>query len=317
MYRRCLEVAKASVGDHPEASLGFARNLSVYFYGLRAVLIKQGKREEADACRREALASGSSLADFLALRNEQGNPDIVIYRAEILARLGRWGDAARALARARELVGDDSIVLWRSLVRILFQVGELDAFRRHCTMSLERFSGTKDLNLALDVAMNCLISPSSDYDLTKVTRMAETACNLGHGSSKYSWYEFCHGLAQYRQDRFPEALETMEKVLAESTGESRTPAYRALPGDPSEREVVAYAVLAMAQERLHHQVEARDTLAKAQQIANTKLGKPGEEDLSFVWSDWIIAQALLREAMELIEGSGSQAAESSVQPKSE
>ena len=64
----------------------------------------------------------------------------------------------------------------------------------------------------------------------------------------------------------------------------------------------AQAVLAMAQQRLSRADEARAALAKANEIAQTKLAKRGSGDLGPEWKDWIIAHTLLREAKELIEG---------------
>src|SRR5205823_3788150 len=121
LYRLCLEVAKRWVGDRPEALLEHANNISVYFYGLRAVLIKQGKLKQAEASQREALASLRNLADSLMLRNERENPDLLRSRGRVLARLGRWREAASDLTRARELSSAGQLVVWHELAALLVQ----------------------------------------------------------------------------------------------------------------------------------------------------------------------------------------------------
>ena len=68
-------------------------------------------------------------------------------------------------------------------------------------------------------------------------------------------------------------------------------------------------VLAMAQNRLKQTDEARDTLAKAVEIIDTKLAKLESGDLGVGWTDWIIAHALMTEAKALIEGTAATPAE--------
>ncbi len=48
----------------------------------------------------------------------------------------------------------------------------------------------------------------------------------------------------------------------------------------------------------------REGLARVVEIATTRLPKLEEGDLCVLWGDWIVAQARLREANALIEGSG-------------
>ncbi len=60
--------------------------------------------------------------------------------------------------------------------------------------------------------------------------------------------------------------------------------------------------MAMEQYRSKQDREAAVTLAKGVEIAESKLSKLDGGDLGNGWLDWIIAQALLREAKALLDG---------------
>jgi hypothetical protein len=61
-------------------------------------------------------------------------------------------------------------------------------------------------------------------------------------------------------------------------------------------------VLAMAQHKLGQASEAHATLAKGVGLADGKLEKANSEGFGQDWINWIIANALTREAQALIEG---------------
>src|SRR5262249_23733787 len=70
--------------------------------------------------------------------------------------------------------------------------------------------------------------------------------------------------------------------------------------DPVERDVAAWALLAMAQYRMGQADRARDSLATGLKLAKEKLRTIEEGDIGAEWVEWIIAQTLLREAKALI-----------------
>jgi tetratricopeptide (TPR) repeat protein len=124
--------------------------------------------------------------------------------------------------------------------------------------------------------------------------LAETAITAGKDDSRVADYQLVKALAEYRESKYGKAVEWSEKALDPS-------------GTNYNRGVQAGAVLAMAQQRLGQTNEARTALAKAKQIAETKLPKPGSGDLGPDWQDWIISHTLLREAQDLIEAPSSAA----------
>ncbi len=56
---------------------------------------------------------------------------------------------------------------------------------------------------------------------------------------------------------------------------------------------------------MNEQEEARDTLAKGIELAESKLPKLGKGGLNEQWNDWLVAHLLMREAQGLIKGLGS------------
>jgi tetratricopeptide (TPR) repeat protein len=137
---------------------------------------------------------------------------ILADRASIRARRGRWEEAAADLARAIENDPTDEM-LWHCLAAIQVQTGQLDAYREHCRKSIERFGKTTNPHTADRIAKDCLILPGSGASLATVATMADTAVTEGQHSGDLPYFQFCKGLAQYRQGRFASAADWMGTVL--------------------------------------------------------------------------------------------------------
>ena len=130
---------------------------------------------------------------------------------------------------------------------------------------------------------------------------ADTAVTAGNDSRYVPWFQFCKGLAEYRQGHFAGAVDWMQKTLSHA-------------GNDLNRDVEAYMVLAMAHYQLKQTDEARATFAKGLEIVNANLPKLESGDIGGGWIDWIIAHALMREAKELIEGPSATATEKKSEP---
>jgi tetratricopeptide (TPR) repeat protein len=218
---------------------------------------------------------------------------ILTLRGKILARSGRWEEAAADLTRAIEHNPNDH-GLWLWLAGIQVQRGQLDAYREHCRKSLERFGGTTDPYTADQIAKVCLILPGSGVSLDTVATMADTAVAEGRHSEYLPYFQFCKGLAEYRQGRFASAADWMGTVLTNRVD--------SLPPDTGAYMVTAaYVVLAMAQYQSRQIEPARASLAKGAELEQ-KLPKLGSGDLGNGWIDCIIAHTLMREAKALDPG---------------
>jgi tetratricopeptide (TPR) repeat protein len=221
-------------------------------------------------------------------------------RASARARMGRWKEAAADYSRLVDFEPQNSMA-YHALASLLVQSGDLRGYRLHSAQELARFAGTTDPYIAHHMAKDCLILPDSGVDLSAVGAWADTAVTAGKDNG---WFQICKGLAEYRQGKFVSAADWMQKGLTQSVGE------------PDEGDLQAYMVLAMAQYRSKHTAEASAALAKGVEI-ETKLPKldSGDFGLRWRWIDWIIAQALMREAKALIEGPRAAATEQKSEPR--
>ncbi len=313
-YREALAIASKmpSSAAHADAALCWS------FYGLIHTLRQQGKLEEPESVFREAMANNGKTwvnypgawelsVDILARRGKYREAEQLFTNAPMLAvldkygnarpargdfraRVGRWSDAAADFAKAVELE-PDNVENYHRLAPLLVQSGRLDAYRELCRKSVERFANTRSPAVAERVAKDCLILPASGADLETVMTMADIAVSAGTNHSGINWIRVTKSLAEYRQGRWASAVEWTEQALTD-------------PG-VNERDAEAYLILAMAKQHLNQPGEAHAALAKAVEIAETKLPKLESGDLGELWGDWIIAHVLMSEAKLLIEGEES------------
>ena len=132
-------------------------------------------------------------------------------------------------------------------------------------------------------------------DLESASQLVAKALTLGKTNPWSSFILMDKGLAEYRQGQYASAVDWMCKVIGQPMSVGRSlPAW--------ERDTAAYSVLAMAQHRLKQADEARTTLAKASELARTKLPQLGSDNLEQDWVNWLIAHILLREAKALVNG---------------
>jgi tetratricopeptide (TPR) repeat protein len=202
-----------------------------------------------------------------------------------------WGAATTNYAKVIELMPTDPAA-YHMLTPLLVQTGDVEGYRRHCAGLLKRLGDTADPVIAERSVKDCLLLPPPAADLPKIAKLAETAVAAGPQHKLWPYFQFAKGLAEYRQGRFTSAVEWLQPVASQSGDKYRT--------------VQAHMVLAMAQIRLQRPDDARLTLAKGLEIVNTRFPKAGSGDLEDQWQDWIIANVLVREAKELIEGKASE-----------
>jgi eukaryotic-like serine/threonine-protein kinase len=201
--------------------------------------------------------------------------------------------------------GDDAA--YHLLAALYVQTSDAENYRRHCDAILARFSGTTNPIVAERCAKDCLILPPQPQQWAALSKLITTAV-AEHPDWPY--IQFVKGLAEYRQGRAQSAVDWLRKVVAQK-GEKY-------------RDVQAHMVLAMAQHRLGQSELARATFANGLAIAQEKFprgratvgadshvneerfwnrvdAQAGKATLDANWHDWIVSQALMREASALIE----------------
>jgi serine/threonine protein kinase/Flp pilus assembly protein TadD len=229
------------------------------------------------------------------LENDPENADWLRFRGELWGRIGRWKEAAADFSKLVELDSANH-EYHHFLTPLLVEIGDRDAYRRHCARIVERFGKTNDPVIAERMAKDCLILPSSGVDLDAVDDMAESAIAVDPDHWGIGFFQFVKGLSEYRNGNFASAVGWMQKALAK-------------PGDFHFRDAQAYLVLAMAHHQTNRVDEARAAFAQATATIDAR-PKPGSGGLGTDWNDWLIVHALQREAQSLIDSPPSTADES-------
>jgi tetratricopeptide (TPR) repeat protein len=176
---------------------------------------------------------------------------------------------------------------WYLVAPLLVESGDWAGYGKHRQRMLARFGTTNDPPSAQRVAKGALLLPLSGADLVTAAALAETGLRVGK-EYPIGPFHFTKGLAEYRQGHFDMAADWAKRALAK-------------PG-VYVRDAQAYAVLAMSHQQLKQIGEAREALAQAKQIVETKLPGADSNDLGSSFHDWFIAHILLREAKALIDG---------------
>jgi len=213
--------------------------------------------------------------------------DVIAMRAEIYARDGKWAAAAPDAIAAAKLRAD-SPYRYHMLAPLLAATTNLSAYQEACSNIVARFAGTTDINVAHQMAKDCLILPQANVDLNAVAALSNVAVTKGKGHGPEYLYDACEALAQYRLGHYGDAVKWAQQSAT-------------VPFPYSQAE--AYAVLAMARFKLGDLSAARKALDQCNQVVRAGLPHPGQE-IGQDWRDWIVVHALQSEAGTLIKPAG-------------
>ena len=151
---------------------------------------------------------------------------------------------------------------------------------------LKKFGSTTDLPTMERIAKASLVLAAEGAELEIAGKLADAAVTLGVKHEYLPYFQFAEGLAQYRRGQFHDGIAMQQMVIAA----------------PSvlQRDVQAYAVLAMAHHRLDASPQARAALTKAEELAAALPPNATDKDLGGNWQDVLIAKLLLSEAKALM-----------------
>jgi tetratricopeptide (TPR) repeat protein len=238
-------------------------------------ILYQRKFDKAEAVMNGLLAHGNT--------NSQEYIDLTRFRAEVMARSGRWAkaqmDAEKLLAVRPEDFG-----CYHRLAPLMVANNDVAGYQSLCRQIVSRFSKVDSPIVADQMAKDCLILSSADVDLKLVAHLADLAVTKGQALRVYPFFQCCKALAEYREGHFEEAEKWAQSAATVLYPYS---------------EAEAFAVLSMAQYKLKDK-DARASLAKCEDIIRTQFPVAGVSDLEENWRDWIIGHALLTEATNLI-----------------
>ena len=146
------------------------------------------------------------------------------------------------------------------------------------------------------IAKICSLLPETGSDARAAYKLADSALRLGSNNKEFlPWAQMTMGIAEYRAGRFSEAIEWLQKSLADDTA-------------PGTLKVTAYAALGMAQQRSRHPTEARAALAEAAELLGNAFAQPEGTPPDMkkgMWHDWLIGRVILREAQVEIMGASA------------
>ncbi|MBM3839367.1 MAG: tetratricopeptide repeat protein [Verrucomicrobia bacterium] len=208
-----------------------------------------------------------------------------LHSAHEPGRRGRWEEAIADLNRALALDPEPQGT-YHCLAALFVQVGEFTNYRQICRQMVARFGATTEPQVAERMIKDCLILPSAGVGPTIMARWVELVEQTARQYEAHGWLELAAGLAAYRQGQHESAIRWSRK---------------ALQSDHQVRSVEASMVLAMALRQSNQTAEARQELARGVEYARQHMPRLENGDLGGSWIDWIIAQALMREAKTLIE----------------
>jgi WD40 repeat protein/serine/threonine protein kinase len=260
--------------------------------GSSDVLVDHGNFDDAELIWREILTP--------QIENDLSSAGLWQARGDFFGSRGLWREAAVAELKAVELEPTNH-ENYHILAPMLAQIGDLAGYRHCCSQILLHFSAADPPYVCERMAKDCLFVQCPGVDLAAAAKLADSAVARGQGDAYLPFFQFAKGLADYRIGNFSNAVAVLEIVAG-------APVY-------PYRSAQANAVLAMARQRLGHTEQARAALSNGAQIF-AGLSVPASGVLVGSWGDWVIANALLKEAKGLIEGQPQPATGQSQSPNS-
>jgi serine/threonine protein kinase/tetratricopeptide (TPR) repeat protein len=204
------------------------------------------------------------------------------------ARSGDWSRAITNFSKLIELVPSEPVAYY-FLAPLLVETGDVDGYERHRQRILRRFSdATVPLTLQR-MLKACLLLPAPESDQDGVDGLARALNNAPPKVIAQDAFRVARGLFEYRKGEYVKAIELLKNVGPGSR--ANNPHFA----------VQACLVTAMAQSRLGRNDEAHATRAHCTETED-KSAKVKSRDFGATWSDWLVSQALRREANILLDG---------------
>jgi serine/threonine protein kinase len=290
MARASLALKRKMPGRDPVVLIPVADSLNM----LGSILYHADKLRESEAAALEAVGIESKIEHHPMLAWSLTTLGMVH------GRTGHWKDALQDLRQWVEMEPGNSYAQF-ALAALLVDDGNLTEYRARCQKIPVAFGGDGNaLNLCFS-AQACLLIPGGGCDLETAAQLADRSVSVGSQDPSIHFFDLPKGLAEYRRGHFANALAWMEKVI--QAGKTNADV---------NSDVVAYAVVAMAENQLEHPAKAHAALARSSDIFRTTMQPPAEADYGESWHAWLLARILLQEAQALIEDPSGPAAETSV-----
>ena len=267
------------------------------FDGLEEVLVAQGRSSETNAVeieRQQFLARTAAVAP-VEIAGDTNAPDIsaptvAVISPDDLAQQGRFAEAVPGFVQLTVKEPSHSKP-YLQLAALLLETGDLNGYRQLSHRALNLFQGKPGTTVVRISKLGLLAPLTNPADTAQAAQMADQALAETTDAKLIIEAQIGKGLAEYRTGHFAGAIEWMQKVAAIQTKGSHT---------ASLLNANAVAIIACAQQQINQTDQARASLAQAKDAL--RAGRPDSNDLGLNWQDVLIAQALVREARGMIEG---------------
>jgi len=206
------------------------------------------------------------------------------------ARTGDWQRAITNFSRIIVLNPSESLPYYH-LAPLLLHTGQVEAYEQHRRLMLSRFS---DAHLPITVERIlkvCLLLPVPEVGLEGLDRLSEAFGSIPPRVLALDAFHVSRALLAYRQGKYSLAVQYSQGVGPGPQGNNPHLA------------VQACLVSAMAKWRLGRPDEARSELAHCHPASQENSGKGKAKDFGNGWTDWLISEALRKEANALLAGS--------------
>ncbi len=270
VYRAAVALRTAKSGREDRATLNEQE-------GLVRVLVGQNKFSEAEQSLGETLTSG-----FV---KQPASVNLLVLRADLLGRQGRWSEAAADAALALEYQLDEHY-RYHTLAGLLAVTRNRSAYQQLCERILVTFTNTKNPYLAERVAKDCLLMPDAGVNIKQAVRLADLAIALENSSDSLPYSQATKALAEYRQGHFAAAIDWAKKLPSQAEFYARAH---------------ACAVLAMAHWQLGQKDEARNMLVQGKALIQEVIPGRNADRIGGAWVVWLFSEILLDEAATLIQ----------------
>ena len=246
---------------------------------LAQILMAEKKDQDAEQLLDTALTP--------AVLRKPGSADLLMLRAGLEARRGRWQDAgadASLAFQVRPEVGGGYAVMGA----LIAKSGNRAAYERYCQQILSMYGTTTNYLTADDVAKACLFLPNAKLDLNTISRLADETVILGFGNeAAMPFLETCKALSEYRRGNYTEAADWAQKSLN---------------GPRQESHAYACAVMAMADWKLRKENDARTMLSAGEILTPRLMPESAVDDTGDSWLFWLYARIQMDEAESVIQG---------------
>ncbi|MBS0264980.1 MAG: tetratricopeptide repeat protein, partial [Planctomycetes bacterium] len=233
----------------------------------------------------DELARRDEVLEILLKRHPQ-DEDVAAIRGMALVRQMRWDEARRAYSGSKPT--------WRSetsLAPLALLLGDAAAFVEACRRQADLLRPSLDVkDQALAAAWQVETRALKPVDTTEAAELLERLEQNSDTAERPAQWWFAMGLAQYRNERFEEALESLGKAR-----------------DPKvswQHDARIWPVLAMAHWRLKRPDEARKWLARAEAWLDMthRAAVVRRSNGDAPTSIWLNSHVLYLEAKALIDG---------------